>query len=85
MPDLSSHQPSMTFAQMMEQTSGVDSDNSFEAELGNAKSELKALIDQISEVCLVSPICLLNRIDGYSVSPIPFASFTDGRRCSNAA
>jgi hypothetical protein len=40
----------MTFAQMMEQTSGVDSDNSFEAELGNTKSELNALIDVISEV-----------------------------------
>ena len=50
MPDLSSHQPTMTFAQMMEQTSVVDSDNSFEAELGNTKSELNALIDVISEV-----------------------------------
>lgn len=40
----------------MEQTS--DSDNSCEEELGNAKSELNALIDEISEVCRVSLVSL---------------------------
>jgi hypothetical protein len=46
----------MSFAQMMEQT--TDSDNSYEEELGNAKSELNALIDEISEVRSGVIICL---------------------------
>lgn len=49
-------QPTMSFAQMMEQT--TDSDNSYEEELGNAKSELNALIDEISEVRSGVIICL---------------------------
>ena len=45
----------MSFAKMLEQT--ADSDNSYEEELGNAKSELNALIDEISEVRSIV-ICL---------------------------
>ncbi len=47
---------------MMEQATDAESspDKSFNQELGNAKFELNALIDEISEVCL---ICV------YSISP----------------
>ena len=46
--DMPNCQPNMSFVQMMDQTS--DSDSSYEKELGNTKSELNALIDEISEV-----------------------------------